>query len=108
MRVPQRPQGYTLSFFCQSRGRHPICSRDWSSDVCSSDLKEKITAKNSPAEDQGERSVRAECGLPEQRQNDSSEDEKRAAYKKLGGQHSRKELGRCLQQIGRASCRERV
>src|SRR5256884_3514466 len=25
-------------FFCSSRRRHTICSRDWSSDVCSSDL----------------------------------------------------------------------
>src|SRR2546422_479638 len=25
-------------FFFSSRRRHPICSRDWSSDVCSSDL----------------------------------------------------------------------
>src|SRR5256884_9745717 len=28
-----------LSFFFSSRRRHTRCSRDWSSDVCSSDLK---------------------------------------------------------------------
>src|SRR6266436_9019338 len=28
-----------LGFFCSSRRRHTRCSRDWSSDVCSSDLK---------------------------------------------------------------------
>src|SRR3989442_7544110 len=27
-----------LFFFFSSRGRHTICGRDWSSDVCSSDL----------------------------------------------------------------------
>src|SRR5256884_6601948 len=29
---------YVLSFFFSSRRRHTRCSRDWSSDVCSSDL----------------------------------------------------------------------
>src|SRR2546429_1177968 len=29
---------FEIFFFFQSRGRHTICSRDWSSDVCSSDL----------------------------------------------------------------------
>src|SRR2546422_1704144 len=28
----------TISFFFSSRRRHTRCSRDWSSDVCSSDL----------------------------------------------------------------------
>src|SRR2546429_2390752 len=28
-------------FFFSSRRRHPRCSRDWSSDVCSSDLKKR-------------------------------------------------------------------
>src|SRR2546429_3366366 len=30
--------GYFLFFFFSSRRRHTRCSRDWSSDVCSSDL----------------------------------------------------------------------
>src|SRR6266498_3995188 len=29
---------YPLSFFFSSRRRHTSCGRDWSSDVCSSDL----------------------------------------------------------------------
>src|SRR2546422_2317144 len=29
-------------FFFSSRRRHTICSRDWSSDVCSSDLKNTL------------------------------------------------------------------
>src|SRR3989442_5655603 len=28
----------SLQFFCSSRRRHTKCGRDWSSDVCSSDL----------------------------------------------------------------------
>src|SRR5256884_7193290 len=31
-----------LIFFFSSRRRHTICSRDWSSDVCSSDLHSRI------------------------------------------------------------------
>src|SRR2546429_6740770 len=30
--------GYCVFFFFSSRRRHTRCSRDWSSDVCSSDL----------------------------------------------------------------------
>src|SRR5256884_2393415 len=30
--------GYSIIFFFSSRRRHTRCSRDWSSDVCSSDL----------------------------------------------------------------------
>src|SRR2546429_3623312 len=33
-----------LLFFFSSRRRHTRCSRDWSSDVCSSDLKEAFKA----------------------------------------------------------------
>src|SRR2546429_4990097 len=34
----QTVSGYLLFFFFSSRRRHTRCSRDWSSDVCSSDL----------------------------------------------------------------------
>src|SRR5256884_5852646 len=34
----QRTQEGLFSFFFSSRRRHTRCSRDWSSDVCSSDL----------------------------------------------------------------------
>src|SRR2546429_3691426 len=33
-------------FFFSSRRRHTRCSRDWSSDVCSSDLKLQLSADN--------------------------------------------------------------
>src|SRR5216684_5415063 len=34
--------GFFLSFFFSSRRRHTRCSRDWSSDVCSSDLASQV------------------------------------------------------------------
>src|SRR3989304_7079976 len=34
--------GWYLVFFFSSRRRHTICSRDWSSDVCSSDLQHAV------------------------------------------------------------------
>src|SRR2546422_7587931 len=37
------------SFFFSSRRRHTRCSRDWSSDVCSSDLIEQVEGPNQPA-----------------------------------------------------------
>src|SRR2546429_7105588 len=36
-------------FFFSSRRRHTRCSRDWSSDVCSSDLHLKVTGEIGPA-----------------------------------------------------------
>src|SRR2546429_4800899 len=35
-----------LFFFFSSRRRHTRCSRDWSSDVCSSDLSSPVTARS--------------------------------------------------------------
>src|SRR5687768_17930199 len=35
--------GGTLFFFFSSRRRHTGCSRDWSSDVCSSDLRTHVS-----------------------------------------------------------------
>src|SRR2546422_6903607 len=40
-------------FFFSSRRRHTRCSRDWSSDVCSSDLVRPPPVRRSPAEDGG-------------------------------------------------------
>src|SRR2546422_7431889 len=37
--------GELTVFFFSSRRRHTRCSRDWSSDVCSSDLLSKIVTK---------------------------------------------------------------
>src|SRR2546422_5036959 len=40
----------TFCFFFSSRRRHTRCSRDWSSDVCSSDLEESGGAEQADAE----------------------------------------------------------
>src|SRR5699024_11861074 len=47
-----------LLFFFSSRRRHTISKRDWSSDVCSSDLSCDITCKVP------ERATRAKEGMP--------------------------------------------
>src|SRR2546421_2220850 len=93
-----RPRGRSGLFFFSSRRRHTRSDRDWSSDVCSSDL----VAFEAPA---------AEVLLSAHRE-----------LEKLvltGRQQRIKELlaqpygdlvheGQLLDQIGRASCRERV
>src|SRR6266852_3939105 len=42
--VPGGGRTAAIRFFFSSRGRHTRCYRDWSSDVCSSDLNAKIVA----------------------------------------------------------------
>src|SRR6266542_6846375 len=42
-------QIYLLSFFFSSRRRHTRCYRDWSSDVCSSDLDRRSPSRRSCA-----------------------------------------------------------
>src|SRR2546429_4720511 len=39
---------YVRFFFFSSRRRHTRCSRDWSSDVCSSDLIDRDVERSSP------------------------------------------------------------
>src|SRR2546422_8511229 len=53
-------------FFFSSRRRHTRCSRDWSSDVCSSDLRTKTLEAPADAVKLGQRTraglyVRAQC-----------------------------------------------
>src|SRR5207245_3525357 len=81
-------------FFFSSRRRHTRCYRDWSSDVCSSDLGEERPAadmEDPPCVAGGEqlggvtRERRVERGI-----------------------HDRECHERDRQEIGRASCRERV
>src|SRR5436305_15249540 len=43
-----------FTFFFSSRRRHTICGRDWSSDVCSSDLKLADTDKTKLPRQQGQ------------------------------------------------------
>src|SRR2546422_4420718 len=39
---------FLFSFFFSSRRRHTRCSRDWSSDVCSSDLGDRLVIPQRP------------------------------------------------------------
>src|SRR5436305_336487 len=68
------------SFFFSSRRRHTRCGRDWSSDVCSSDLDAEVVYSSAVAPQNPERQV------------------------------VQRELHRAdlLAEIGRASCRERM
>src|SRR5256884_3677234 len=63
---PVRGEVLMWRFFFQRRGRHTSCSRDWSSDVCSSDLfKEpmKLGGKTTPVSvlTEGERAYVLHC-----------------------------------------------
>src|SRR5690554_3992230 len=56
-----------LLFFFSSRRRHTRCGRDWSSDVCSSDLgggKADLAALNQHTESQAKQRTQAEQLLP--------------------------------------------
>src|SRR5216684_3209311 len=52
---------YVFFFFFSSRRRHTRCSRDWSSDVCSSDLTAAISC---PAARSASRLGTAKSGVP--------------------------------------------
>src|SRR3712207_7393141 len=89
-----------LVFFFSSRRRHTRYWRDWSSDVCSSDLLEDGGVAE-PEEVQGAGVGVGGAGLRADRQRlPGGDDEQVAAFDPPGGlAHG---------QIGRASCRERV
>src|SRR3712207_9422778 len=90
-----------LRFFFSSRKRHSGYWRDWSSDVCSSDLCQTV--------DPGEIAVveghaeEGEAGHEHSRDGTGLEGHIEASSEGLGGG-----LGRANIRIGRASCRERV
>src|SRR5436305_15265995 len=74
---------FVVFFFFSSRRRHTRCGRDWSSDVCSSDLDRprpaRLRGTDSTAKPRGTRPVSPTWRSPA-----------------------------CSSKIGRASCRERV
>src|SRR5256884_1677207 len=101
-KVPVR-ESYTFIsclFFFSSRRRHTRCSRDWSSDVCSSDLHEHQYGREG-----GERreAVLARGGKTAPPAAPPAHWRGHACH---GGRAVRAVLGRG--EIGRASCRERV
>src|SRR2546422_11176946 len=87
-------------FFFSSRRRHTRCSRDWSSDVCSSDLQVKnMELRQTPQKD------RAEEHQIDDRRNERKqklENENVRECDPTQGPVAR------TKQIGRASCRESV
>src|SRR5205809_5711893 len=89
-------------FFFSSRRRHTRCSRDWSSDVCSSDLPVYRVARKRQADGDG-RGVKTICGVAYLlRPTDAEQTE--SAHRR----HQGVEPGEYIHQIGRASCRERL
>src|SRR5690606_40488949 len=74
-------------FFFSSRRRHTRFSRDWSSDVCSSDLRVRLRSRTAASGD-------SRSCQPHHR---------RLAHASLA-----RAFERGLDEIGRASCRERV
>src|SRR5687768_18178601 len=90
---------FTFFFFFSSRRRHTRCSRDWSSDVCSSDLVAKrVDGVMTPLGPAQEFQV-----VVEGQENMSVAD--RTALVEF--QQKAVRLQRAVK-IGRASCRERV
>src|SRR5690606_39713997 len=89
-------------FFFSSRRRHTRFSRDWSSDVCSSDLECRVSRAASSRS----------CVISAMRI--SFRDETRQLMRMVGGKGMTRDAGKKMprlapgqRQIGRASCRER-
>src|SRR2546429_5127111 len=90
-----------IFFFFSSRRRHTRCSRDWSSDVCSSDLNELSAEEKASLVRWKEElaALRAELSRPVPVAHGLQE----------GGVPESAHAGiHDVQEIGRASCRERV
>src|SRR5699024_11835665 len=91
---------YDYSFFFSSRRRHTRSKRDWSSDVCSSDLvgDAKITGAH------GLDVTRIVHAVgPDYR----DEDQRETAHEKLASAYRRALEVAASVEIGRASCRDR-
>src|SRR2546429_5932351 len=89
-----------VSFFFSSRRRHTRCSRDWSSDVCSSDLKLAPGLYDAGEATMGMKHL-ALVRKPDAFQLGASDPDDPKVQKVIG------QMG-IGNKIGRASCRERV
>src|SRR5256885_12303767 len=92
---------YVTLFFFASRRRHTRLQGDWSSDVCSSDLPSV----------QGQNIFQPECAKGDaalSRSFATSEDGARPMPKAVKLKGLNHVAWRCIDEIGRASCRERV
>src|SRR5207245_7514302 len=91
---------YFFIFFFSSRRRHTRCYRDWSSDVCSSDLLDRVPAaeliseRHHLAVDLGAAAAIADLSVD--------------GVCEIDGRRALHQLLHCALEIGRASCRERV
>src|SRR5436305_10114710 len=92
-----------FSFFFSSRRRHTRCGRDWSSDVCSSDLKavERITF---PASAQSAVDTRARAETLSARQlfeqSDCYLQERRLPVRPLAGRSEERRVGKERRSLG--------
>src|SRR5205809_4432131 len=90
---------YFCVFFFSSRRRHTRCSRDWSSDVCSSDLHACVRQRELQAPDLSKPRIFPVLGLPSAEPVDNGHD---GARHELGGAELRSEERR----VGK-ECRSR-
>src|SRR2546429_4407212 len=93
--------GRWFVFFFSSRRRHTRCSRDWSSDVCSSDLSMEEQWDLAGLEKALESEWRIQLPLQSQVQSAHAITDEEILEKVL-------QAAREVFEIGRASCRERV
>src|SRR5256885_4893680 len=89
-----------LYFFFSSRRRHTRLQGDWSSDVCSSDLRRQREARRSH--------TRRTPESPVQERKRGGAPTRRPACFSLAATSGCPSLSSRVQEIGRASCRERV
>src|SRR5690554_7426016 len=103
-------------FFFSSRRRHTRCGRDWSSDVCSSDLEQLLPGRSQHGV-AGEKGQRSQIGTDHETgsQQQGSQTEHRPVQQKarqpasgLADTPDGIEGFFDIHQIGRASCRERA
>src|SRR5438445_8031491 len=104
----------TAIFFFSSSRRHTRYWRDWSSDVCSSDLLRVLRQVYEVKGEKARAKVRMPAGLPELLSATFSKEVASLAMRQVAADGTSKLLlrlsdGRTVEsEIGRASCRERV
>src|SRR2546422_1522439 len=96
-----------LFFFFSSRRRHTRCSRDWSSDVCSSDL---VFCEKPLSYSVAEGRAMADGSLHYKRVTQMGNHIHNTGdnYRRVVELMQSGKLGKIAREIGRASCRERV
>src|SRR5205809_3802169 len=92
---------YCVFFFFSSRRRHTRCSRDWSSDVCSSDLDDFTIIRYESLRESPADSFRLLLGVLGETTPDMLTFQAALDFSQFDNMQK-------LEEIGRASCRERV